>query len=142
MKGSDRKLLLLEDILDEQARATGQTGVSTDLFDDTDEFGHPIYNENSDAMMIYTSGTTGAPKGCILTHKNIIHQINGMIEAWGWCEHVSVLELLLPLRNRSSLLSQLAMLLSVSIVQIGPSTHFVNKVNSSSPFQYKIEVQH
>ena len=82
MKGSDRKLLLLEEILD-PVIGKNRKQVSVDLFDDQ------LYNENADAMMIYTSGTTGAPKGCILTHKNLICQINSMLDAWGWCEQVN-----------------------------------------------------
>ena len=82
MKGTDRKLLLLEDILS-PVIGKNRTNVSVDLFDDQ------LYNENADAMMIYTSGTTGAPKGCVLTHKNLICQINAMLDAWGWCEQVN-----------------------------------------------------
>ena len=82
MKGTDRKLLLLEDILS-PVIGKNRSNVSVDIFDDQ------FYNENSDAMMIYTSGTTGAPKGCVLTHKNLICQINSMLEAWNWCEQVN-----------------------------------------------------
>ena len=82
LQGTDKKLLLLEDILSPVIGQNRSTVQSVDLFDDK------IYNENAPAMMIYTSGTTGAPKGCVLTHKNIIHQINSMLDAWGWCEQV------------------------------------------------------
>ena len=81
MKGTDRKLLILEDILS-PVIGKNRTNTSVDIFDDQ------VYNENSDAMMIYTSGTTGAPKGCVLTHKNLICQINSMLDAWNWCEQV------------------------------------------------------
>ncbi len=33
------------------------------------------------ATLIYTSGTTGRPKGCQLTHSNLVHEIRGTKEA-------------------------------------------------------------
>ena len=34
------------------------------------------------ATLIYTSGTTGAPKGCQLTHSNLLHEIRGAKECF------------------------------------------------------------
>jgi long-chain acyl-CoA synthetase len=33
------------------------------------------------ATLIYTSGTTGRPKGCQLTHSNLVYEIRGIIDA-------------------------------------------------------------
>lgn len=81
MKGTNKKLMLLEEIL-EDVHKRGHTSNSVDIFDDD------LYDENADAMIIYTSGRTGTPKGVVLTHKNIIYQVNAMIDAWGWSEKV------------------------------------------------------
>ncbi len=46
-----------------------------------DEPLHPRYSDddNITAAIIYTSGTTGSPKGVVLSHKNIIADIIGMM---------------------------------------------------------------
>ena len=80
MKNSDKKLLILEEVLDSRGKEAG--AMSVDIFDDD------TYNENSDAMMIYTSGSVENAKGVVLSHKNIIAQINAMLDSWGWNRQV------------------------------------------------------
>ena len=83
---------------------TGQ--VSVDIFDDD------IYNENDDAIVIYTSGTTGSPKGVVLSHRNLISQINGMLDAWGWSEKDCILHVL-PLHHTHGMINCLLCPLAV-----------------------------
>ena len=36
------------------------------------------------ALVLYTSGTTSSPKGTLITHRNIYHQVTDLVAAWEW----------------------------------------------------------
>ena len=39
-------------------------------------------SEDDPAFIMYTSGTTSNPKGCPLSHKNVLHVANSMVDRW------------------------------------------------------------
>lgn len=63
--GSDAKAL---DELDEAAAGQDATQLTARL---------DALRATDPATLIYTSGTTGRPKGCELTHSNLIHEVRG-----------------------------------------------------------------
>ncbi|MEY5144842.1 MAG: hypothetical protein RL745_209 [Actinomycetota bacterium] len=60
-----------------QHLADGGRGVS----DDALALARATANHDSIATVIYTSGTTGRPRGCTLTHGNLVFEVSTLLEA-------------------------------------------------------------
>jgi acyl-CoA synthetase (AMP-forming)/AMP-acid ligase II/acyl carrier protein len=59
-------------------RASAAQWVATDRItaDAADEWRDPMVGENTIAYLQYTSGSTGVPKGVIIRHSNLVHNLN------------------------------------------------------------------
>ncbi len=44
----------------------------------------PVPIQDTPALVLYTSGTTGAPKGALITDRNIASNLDMLARAWGW----------------------------------------------------------
>ena len=54
--------------------------------------------DNLPALIIYTSGTTGKPKGAVHLHRNLLAQIQCLVDAWEWNDQDKILNAL-PLHH-------------------------------------------
>jgi acyl-CoA synthetase (AMP-forming)/AMP-acid ligase II len=59
-------------IFDDEARATREVSPAQEAPPSSAALPIPQINRDDNAIIIYTSGTTGKPKGCLLTHGNVI----------------------------------------------------------------------
>jgi long-chain acyl-CoA synthetase len=77
-----REVPALESVqeFDDEASVTSGLGGADDGADDAD------LTRDDEAIIIYTSGTTGKPKGCLLTHGNLLANARQIVEWLGFTE--------------------------------------------------------
>ena len=106
-----KKVILMkqdESITDE--RFTTCEKVYQNGFKSIDSFQFPQLKGDDVAMIMYTSGSTGNPKGCVLTHMNIIAGGNGLGGNGTSVTHTDTFFSFLPLAHIYELASQMTLI--------------------------------
>lgn len=81
-------------------------------------------NEEDPAVVIFTSGTTGAPKGAVITHKNILSAVYAYQETLKLSEHDKTI-LAVPIYHITGLSAILAL-----FIHIGGTVYLQKKFNA------------
>ncbi|XP_044265266.1 malonate--CoA ligase ACSF3, mitochondrial [Tribolium madens] len=92
------------------------------------------FYSTSNALILYTSGTTGNPKGVVLTHKNIIFQVNTLLEAWKWNPNDVILHTL-PLHHVHGIVNAL-----LCPLYIGAKTIMLPKFDANAVWAHLLGV--
>ena len=81
----------------------------------------PPVTRDRRALILYTSGTTSRPKGVVLTHANLVAQVECLTDAWAWTEDDRALHVL-PLNHTHGLINVLGCALwSGAVCEMAPA---------------------
>ncbi|MEP6636540.1 MAG: class I adenylate-forming enzyme family protein, partial [Acidobacteriota bacterium] len=94
-----------------------------------------MVDKDDDAIIIYTSGTTGKPKGCLLTHGNVIANARQISEWLGFTEHDRLLTIM-PLFHMNAV-----SVTTMSALYAGASTVISPRFSSSRFWQIVSDYQ-
>src|SRR5918992_214275 len=128
ISNSEAKLLLVN------SEFVPQIDIKSVIFDNVQEFtDQPVaetrINAGDEAIIIYTSGTTGKPKGCLLTHGNVIANAR-QISSWlGFTEKDRLLTMM-PLFHMNAV-----SVTTMSALYAGGSTVVSSKFSASRFWQ-------
>ena len=95
-----RPIFLLKDFKNNHLSST-MIGQNTSFDVVREHFAH-----SRGAQLLYTSGTTGVPKGVLMTHGNLSHQLSDLEDVWGMSKKDHHLHCL-PLHHTHGILCQL-----------------------------------
>jgi len=68
------------------------------------EWVEPDVDASSTAFVQYTSGSTSSPKGVVVTHHNLLQNLDAISQAWGGCDENAVAVFWLPLHHDMGLI--------------------------------------
>jgi long-chain acyl-CoA synthetase len=131
ISNSESKLLLVNS---EFRSVIENTDIQIVQFDNVEQVrdeqpGETRIDKNDDAIIIYTSGTTGKPKGCLLTHGNVIANAR-QISSWlGFTESDRLLTMM-PLFHMNAV-----SVTTMSALYAGGSTVVSSKFSASRFWQ-------
>ncbi|KAJ3648234.1 hypothetical protein Zmor_020053 [Zophobas morio] len=120
-------------VLDEKMRLKTTEKVAKEKADLEAPLSVSFYS-NSKALILYTSGTTGNPKGVVLTHKNIIFQVNTLLDAWKWVPNDVILHTL-PLHHVHGIVNAL-----LCPLYIGARTMMLPKFDANTVWSHLLGV--
>ncbi|MDX1889741.1 fatty acyl-AMP ligase [Mycolicibacterium sp. 050158] len=81
---------------------------------------HPRIEPETTAMVQYTSGSTAAPKGVMVSHRNLLHNLAAIREAWGG-DDTAISVFWLPSHHDMGLIGA-----NLSMLDIGCTTHLMS----------------
>jgi acyl transferase domain-containing protein/acyl-CoA synthetase (AMP-forming)/AMP-acid ligase II/acyl carrier protein len=71
------------------------------------EWAAPAVDPTTVALLQYTSGSTGSPKGVVVTHRNLLHNLAAIAGAWGHGDDNAISVFWLPLHHDMGLIGSI-----------------------------------
>lgn len=125
------RFLLIEDIrakLSTREKLSAKRLASESTSQILDAFGHQDFDIDSPAVVLFTSGSEALPKGVPLTHRNIIANVSGILEAFPLSKDDTLLSFLPPFHSFGLTVCTILPLLSGLRVAFHPNPNESRKI--------------